>query len=111
MRLKTKDGKYVSGYVFKGVTEPEGEFDLSNAYKKFGDETSLGKTLSVHSSKGDLISAGFDSKNDVKLKVDRDKLDEMEAMDKPPFGECTFWCYEHYDWYMCFYCCSISPDC
>ncbi|MBV6496685.1 MAG: hypothetical protein JFAIHJKO_01813 [Pyrinomonadaceae bacterium] len=110
--IRDKEGKYLSGYIFKGVSTETGDFKFADAYRHFGDAT-LSTSLSIKRLADSTLSAALDGGADtnILLKKDSVKLKELSELSDPPFGECTFWCYEHYDWYMCFYCCSISSDC
>jgi hypothetical protein len=100
INVKDKDGKDVEAYIMKNVDKPEGEFDLSTA-RRFGELSSLGKSLVVSNAKDDSASIKFG---------DNTKL-ELIAVAKPPYGNCNSPCAVIADYWLCFICCLTSSDC
>jgi hypothetical protein len=102
LTVEDATGKLVSGYIFNEIAEPTGEFDLAMAHRKFGSAVFPEANLVVEKFKAKSVTIRFEKEH---------VLLESQVMDKPPFGECNFWCYEVFNWYMCYLCCLASSDC
>lgn len=102
--IKDENGKYLSGYVLKDISKPNGEIDLSKSYRKSGEENL------IESSSLNIMKMGEKSAT-VDFAGTEVKLAPME-LSRPPFGECYFVCAGPLqDWYMCFACCVLSDAC
>ena len=106
--VKDKEGKNITGYILKDVSDTLGEHNLSLS-KKYGKGGYLGKTFKIDSINDDsAVIVIANQQKPIQMKVATESTNELQALPG------CYWVCDgavEFDWWKCFKCCLLSPGC